>query len=71
MAGFPARQIIVWQRSGSINFNPGYFLPTYEAICLIAKPGFGLKRGASRMGGAWKIVQAHGSAHPPPPPPFP
>ena len=36
--GFPVRQIIVWQRNGGINFNPGYFLPTYEVIYLIAKP---------------------------------
>ena len=28
--GFPVRQIIIWQREGGINFNPGYFLPTYE-----------------------------------------
>ena len=26
--GFPVRQIIIWQRSGGINFNPGYFLQT-------------------------------------------
>lgn len=28
--GFPIRQIIIWKRKGGINFNPGYFLPTYE-----------------------------------------
>ena len=28
--GFPVRQIIIWKRKGGINFNPGYFLPTYE-----------------------------------------
>ena len=33
---FPVRQIIIWQRAGGINFNPGYFLPTYEVIYLIA-----------------------------------
>ena len=35
--GFPVRQIIIWQRSGGLNFNPGYFLPTYEVIYLIAQ----------------------------------
>ena len=30
--GFPVRQIIIWKRKGGINFNPGYFLPTYEVI---------------------------------------
>ena len=28
VADFPVRQIIIWQRAGGINFNPGYFLPT-------------------------------------------
>ena len=36
IAGFPVRQIIIWKRKGGINFNPGYFLPTYEVIYLIA-----------------------------------
>ena len=31
--GFPVRQIIIWQRAGGINFNDGYFVPTYE-VCL-------------------------------------
>ena len=31
---FPLRQIIIWRRKGGINFNPGYFLPTYECIYL-------------------------------------
>ena len=37
VSGFPVRQIIIWRRKGGINFNPGYFLPTYEVIYLIAK----------------------------------
>ena len=66
VAGFPVRQIIIWQRAGGINFNPGYFLPTYEVIYLIAKPGFRLRRGANRMGDVWRIVQEHGNSHPAP-----
>ena len=42
VAGFPVRQVIIWKRKGGFNFNPGYFLPTYEVIYLIAKPGFRL-----------------------------
>ena len=42
LAGFPVRQIIIWNRSGGTNHNPGYYLPTYEVIYLIAKPGFRL-----------------------------
>jgi len=40
VSDFPVRQIIIWRRKGGINFNPGYFLPTYEVIYLIAKPKF-------------------------------
>ena len=39
---FPIRQIIIWKRAGGFNFNPGYFVPTYEVIYLIAKPKFKL-----------------------------
>ena len=47
--GFPVRQVIIWQRNGGINFNPGYFLPTYEVIYLIAKSQipFGAKSKAN------------------------
>jgi len=54
---FPVRQIIIWQRSGGINFNPGYFLPTYEVIYLIAQPGFRLRPGANALGDVWSIPQ--------------
>ena len=35
--GFPLRQIIIWKREGGINFNAGYFLPTYEVVYMICK----------------------------------
>jgi hypothetical protein len=47
--GFPVRQIIIWQRAGGLNFNPGYFLPTYEVIYLICKPDFKLAPGANAI----------------------
>lgn len=55
--GFPVRQIIIWQRKGGINFNPGYFLPTYEVIYLIAKPKFRLAPKANALGDVWQIGQ--------------
>lgn len=64
--GFPVRQIIIWQRAGGINFNPGYFLPTYEVIYLITKPGFRLKKGANRWGDIWRITQEQDNRHPAP-----
>ena len=62
--GFPVRQIIIWQRAGGINFNPGYFLPTYEVIYLIAKPKFKLVDGGNRVGDVWYIPQERGNPHP-------
>ena len=62
--GFPVRQIIIWKRAGGINFNPGYFLPTYEVIYLIAKPGFRLAPKANAVGDVWQIPQESKNPHP-------
>ena len=64
--GFPVRQIIIWQRSGGINFNAGYFLPNYEVIYLIAKPKFVLAPKANALGCVWKINQETKNPHPAP-----
>jgi site-specific DNA-methyltransferase (adenine-specific) len=66
VSSFPVRQIIIWQRSGGINFNRGYFVPTYEVIYLIAKKGFKLAKGANSHGDVWKINQSRGVNHPAP-----
>lgn len=64
--GFPVRQIIIWKRKGGINFNAGYFLPTYEVIYLIAKPDFKLAPKANAQGDVWEIPQARDNEHPAP-----
>ncbi len=64
--GFPVRQIIIWRRKGGINFNPGYFLPTYEVIYLIAKPQFVLAPKANAYGDVWEFGQEMKNAHPAP-----
>lgn len=64
--GFPVRQIIIWKRKGGINFNSGYFLPTYEVIYLIAKPKFKLKEKANAMGDVWEFPQERDNIHPAP-----
>lgn len=66
VSGFPVRQIIIWQRKGGINFNPGYFLPTYEVIYLIAKPNFKLAAKANRHGDVWQFTQESSNPHPAP-----
>ena len=64
--GFPVRQIIIWKRKGGINFNPGYFLPTYEVIYLIAKPKFQLAPKANAQGDVWQFTQEMNNPHPAP-----
>jgi modification methylase len=64
--GFPVRQILIWQRAGGINFNPGYFLPTYEVIYLICKPDFKLAPKANAAGDVWEITQEDDNPHPAP-----
>jgi site-specific DNA-methyltransferase (adenine-specific) len=64
--GFPIRQIIIWKRKGGINFNAGYFLPTYEVIFLIAKPKFKLAPKANSYGDVWEFTQEMKNGHPAP-----
>lgn len=66
ISGFPVRQIIIWRRKGGINFNPGYFLPTYEVIYLIAKPKFRLVDKANAHGDIWEFTQESKNKHPAP-----
>ena len=62
--GLPVRQIIIWKKAGGINFNEGYYLPTYEPVYMIAKPKFKLAPKVNRMGDVWDITQERKSWHP-------
>ncbi len=62
----PLRQVIIWKRKGGINFNAGYFLPTYEVIYLIAKKKFKLAPHANSYGDVWDIQQELRNDHPAP-----
>ncbi len=64
VSGFPVRQVIIWQRKGGLNFNPGYFVPTYEVIYLIAKKGFCLAPKANGAGDVWSFTQEMNNDHP-------
>lgn len=66
VSGFPVRQIIIWRRKGGINFNAGYFLPTYEVIYLIAKSDFTLAPKANAVGDVWEFTQETNNEHPAP-----
>jgi modification methylase len=61
----PLRQVIIWKRSGGINFAPTHYLPTHEWIMVLARDGWRLKsKGASGVGDVWEVPQEHGSSHP-------
>ena len=62
--GFPVRQIIIWKRKGGLNFNAGYFLPTYEVIYVIAKSKFKLAPKANAYGDVWEFTQEMNNKHP-------
>lgn len=64
LEGFPVRQIIIWKRKGGFNFNPGYFVPTYEVIYLITKPRFRLSPKANGHGDVWEFTQEMNNPHP-------
>lgn len=66
LEGLPVRQIIVWKRAGGFNFNPGYFVPTYEVIYLITKPKFKLAKGKNGYGDVWEFPQEMKNSHPAP-----
>ncbi len=66
VSGLPVRQIIIWKRKGGINFNQGYFLPTFEVVYMICKPKFRLKKGANVIGDVWEITQERNNSHPAP-----
>ncbi|MFZ3078011.1 MAG: site-specific DNA-methyltransferase [Candidatus Aenigmatarchaeota archaeon] len=64
ISDFPVRQIIIWKRKGGLNFNAGYFLPTYEVFYLIAKPKFKLAPKANAFGDVWEFTQEMNNEHP-------
>lgn len=66
LRGFPLRQIITWKRSGAINFNPGYFLPTTEQIYLLCNKAFKLAKGANKNTDVWQVKQEMNNPHPAP-----
>lgn len=64
VSGFPVRQIIIWRRKGGLNFNSGYFLPTYEVFYMIAKSKFKLAPKANAYGDIWEFTQEMNNDHP-------
>lgn len=68
--GLPLRQVIIWARSGGMNFTPTAYVPTHEWIIVFAKERFRLRdRAASGLGDVWQFPQESGKN--PHPAPFP
>jgi modification methylase len=69
LEGFNVRQMIIWARSGGMNFNTTYFLPTYEVIYLMPKTTKGkdairLKKEAVKKRDKKRIHQDTKNPHP-------
>jgi len=63
----PLRQIIIWSRSGGINFNASHYVNMHEWIMVMARSGWKLKsQGASGVGDVWHVTQESGNEHPAP-----
>jgi site-specific DNA-methyltransferase (adenine-specific) len=63
----PLRQIVIWARSGGMNFNPTAYVPTHEWLMIFAKSAWRLNdRAASGAGDVWKIPQESNPLHPAP-----
>lgn len=59
-------QLTASVRKGGSNFNPGYFLPTYEVIYMITKPKFRLAEQANAYTDVWDFTQEMNNPHPAP-----
>lgn len=66
VAGFPVRQIIIWNQGGGVNHKPSFFSPQYEVIYLIAKPKFQITQKATGYGDVWNIPRESNNQHPAP-----
>lgn len=67
--GLPLRQIVIWARSGGLNYNPTAFLPTHEWVMVFAREAWRLKsRAAAGIGGGdvWRVTQDGKNPHPAP-----
>ena len=64
--GFPLRQMVIWKRSGGINFTNKYYLPSYEIIFILAEKDFCISQEATCLTDVWSIHQETNNGHPAP-----
>lgn len=63
--GLPIRQIIIWDRGSSHNFNRSFALPSHEVIYIFAKPKFRFRKGHG-LKDVIRLLADKGNAHPAP-----
>ena len=66
VSGVPVRQMIIWDKDGSINIQDTFFLPSYEVIYLIPKPDFRIRRECITYGDVWHVRPDRNNPHPAP-----
>lgn len=66
VAGFPVRQIIIWNRGSGHNHNPAFFTPSYEVVYLIPGPDFRVSKKAAHLFDVWNIQADRNNPHPAP-----
>lgn len=47
------RQTVILDRRGGLNFNPTYYVPSYEVLLLYAQPGWRLREGGWAARSVW------------------
>jgi site-specific DNA-methyltransferase (adenine-specific) len=63
----PLRQIIIWTRSGGLNYSFSHYMPAHEWILIFAKEKFELRdKAASGVSDVWAITQEMNNPHPAP-----
>ena len=63
------RQVIIWDKGGGYNHNPGYFTPSYEEIYIITKGAGGRwrrKAGSPTYTNVWQLPRCREKLHPAP-----
>lgn len=60
------RQTIILDRRGGTNFNPHYYVPTYEVLLIYARPGWRLREGGWVAKNVWVMPAPSRAWHPAP-----
>lgn len=60
------RQTVILDRKGGMNFNPGYYVPSYEVLLIYARPKWRLREGGWAATSVWVMPAPREVWHPAP-----